>query len=163
LIIVIMGVSGSGKSTLGHALAQRLGWDFIEGDDHHPADNVARMAAGQPLTDAHRQPWLRRLNAVIAGHDAQGPGAVLACSALKQSHRRRLAEGISRIRFAYLCGDPEVIRGRLASRSGHFMPAELLDSQVAALEPPEDAVLVPIHLATAQQIELTLDTLGLAP
>lgn len=158
-----MGVSGSGKSTLGRALAARLDWDFIEGDDHHPADNIARMEAGRPLAEADRVPWLRRLNAILTDYDARGTDAVLACSALKRSHRQRLAAGITCIRFAYLCGDPEVIRERLASRSGHFMPAELLDSQVAALEPPGDAVLVPIHHSTPQQVDLTLDALGLAP
>lgn len=156
-----MGVSGSGKSTLGRALAARLGWDFIEGDDHHPAANIARMSAGRPLTEADRLPWLQRLNEILLAQGATG--TILACSALKRSHRHLLADGIPDIRFAYLCGDPEMIRERIASRRGHFMPAELLDSQVAALEPPEDAVLVPIHLTTPEQAALILDTLGLAP
>lgn len=156
-----MGVSGTGKSTLGRALAARLGWDFIEGDDHHPAANIRRMSAGRPLTETDRLPWLRRLNEILSAQGATD--AILACSALKHSHRHLLADGIRDIRFAYLCGNPEIIRERLATRRGHFMPPELLDSQVAALEPPEDAVLVPIHLTTPEQVALILDALGLIP
>jgi gluconokinase len=137
-IYVVMGVAGSGKSRVGDALARALGVAFIEGDDFHPPENVRRMAAGIPLTDDDRAGWLRALAARIReAHDA-GVGVVVACSALKRAYRDLLREqsGVRDLRFILLRGEEALIAGRLASRQGHFMPASLLASQFATLEPP---------------------------
>ena len=161
MIVVVIGVSASGKSTLGKALAGVLGWEFNEGDDLHPPSNVAKMRRGVPLNDADRGPWLANLNRRIRQVDEAGEDAVLACSALKKRYRDVLGVGIRDIRFVYLCGDPELIRARIQRRQGHFMPAGLLDSQIATLEPPNDAVLVRIDLSTEQQVAVVLKALAL--
>jgi gluconokinase len=134
--VVVMGVSGAGKTTLGRALAEALGVEFIEGDAFHPADNVAKMSRGEPLDDADRWPWLDRLAAEFAHAAAERRGLVLACSALKRAYRDRLRRGARGLRLVYLKGDKALIRARLVSRRGHFMPPGLLDSQFAALEEP---------------------------
>jgi gluconokinase len=139
VIIVVMGVSGSGKSTVGALLARRLGAEFLDADEFHPPGNVAKMAAGVPLTDADRKPWLERLNAELGKRQ----GAVLACSALKESYRRTLAQGVE-CRFVHLRGSLELIRARMQARSHRYMPASLLESQFATLEPPADAIDVDI-------------------
>ena len=133
-VLVLMGVSGVGKSTVGALLAAQLGCDFAEGDELHPPRNVARMAAGVPLTDADRAPWLSAVRGWIDAHvDAGSPG-VITCSALKRGYRDRLrAPGVV---FVMLAADPAVIARRLADRHGHFMPPRLLGSQLEALEPP---------------------------
>jgi gluconokinase len=140
VIAVVMGVSGAGKTAIGEALATELGWRFIDADDHHPEANVAKMAAGQPLDDADRWPWLDRLNSVLK----EERHAVLACSALKERYRARLASGIARIEWVYLKGDFDLIRSRLAQRRHRYMPASLLESQFAALEPPPRAITVDV-------------------
>jgi gluconokinase len=145
VIAVVMGVSGAGKSTLGEALARTLGWRFIDADDHHPAANVAKMAAGTPLDDEDRWPWLDRLNALIRTED----NAVLACSALKERYRQRLARGIEGVVWVHLEGDPDLIRSRLENRRHRYMPASLLESQFAALEPPENAISVDVSADVA--------------
>ncbi len=132
MIVVLMGVSGAGKTTLGRLLAERLGWRFIDADDHHPQANVAKMAAGVPLDDADRWPWLDRLNRMLL----EEKNAVLACSALKEAYRRRLLRGIDAARVVHLRGDKALIAARLAGRKHRYMPASLLDSQFATLEPP---------------------------
>ena len=154
MIIIVMGVSGSGKSTLGSALAQHLRWDFIEGDDYHPNHNIEKMRARHPLDDEDRYPWLAHLHRLLLSYAEQGLSAVLACSALKADYRDLLSRNLADIRFVFLRGDPKLIRERLKTRTHSFMPAGLLDSQVAALEPPKDAVLVPLHLPTEEQIRL---------
>lgn len=136
-----MGVSGAGKSTIGAALARELGWRFIDADDHHPPANVARMAAGEPLTDADRRPWLNALNGLLRNEKMD---AVLACSALKQSYRDRLTAGLAEVEFVLLKGDFDLIGARLARRHHPYMPASLLRSQLEALEPPEKAIAVDI-------------------
>jgi len=137
-IVLIMGVSGSGKTTLGRLVAGRLGLPFVDADDLHPPSNVRKMSAGEPLTDADREPWLdtvaRRIEAAVA--TGGGRGLVVACSALKRAHRDRLREAASAIVLVHPAGPTDVIRGRLLKRAGHFMPASLLDSQLASLEPP---------------------------
>jgi len=133
-VLVVMGVSGSGKSTVGARLAQRLGWDFVEGDDLHPAVNVAKMAAGQPLTDADREPWLAAIAAWIDAELKAGRGGVITCSALRRRYRDELRR--ADVRFVYLRAARAELERRLTSRPGHYMPASLLDSQLAALEPP---------------------------
>lgn len=155
-----MGVAGSGKSTFGRALACALGWAFVEGDDYHPRANVEKMARGEALDDTDREPWLQRLHRRIAELDASGTGAVVACSALKASYRTVLAGGLEDVRFVYLCGSVELIARRLRDRHGHFMPSDLLDSQIAALEPPEEAIFVPIDLSTDEQVRRVLQVLG---
>jgi len=139
-----MGVAGSGKTTVGAALAAALGWRFVDADDLHAPESVAKMARGEPLNDGDRWPWLDRLRAIVDDALASGGGLVLACSALKASYRARLAGGDAggRVRFVHLAGTPELFRARLATRAGHFMKAEMLDSQLSALEVPSDAITV---------------------
>lgn len=156
-----MGVSGSGKTTLGQALAGRLGWPFVEADDFHPEANVDKMRSGQPLDDQDRAPWLAAVHRHIARLDAAGRDAVVACSGLKAAHRAVLGDGIRDLRFVYLHGEANLIDGRLRLRRGHFMPAELLGTQLAALEPPEDALAVSLGLPTGEQVRRVIDGLGI--
>jgi gluconokinase len=136
VIVIVAGVSGSGKTTVGARLADRLGWRFTDGDDLHPAANVAKMRAGIPLTDTDRWPWLRAIAAWMDEHIARGEDAVVACSALRRSYRDLLLDGRPAVRMVFLAPDREVLARRLASRHGHFFPEELLSSQFDALEPP---------------------------
>ena len=133
-VLVVMGVSGSGKSTVGAAIAQRLRVPFADADDFHPAANIAKMSAGQALDDSDRQPWLEAIGEWLAQHPG---GAVVSCSALKHKYRDQLRHHLNTIEFVHLHGSHEVIAGRQASRPGHFMPASLLTSQFATLEPLE--------------------------
>jgi gluconokinase len=136
-IFVVMGVSASGKSTVGRLLAERLGATYLDGDDFHPPENVARMAAGQALTDADRQGWLAGLSARLGQAREAGEGVVLSCSALKRRYRDVLRLGAPDLKLAYLHGSRELLAARIAARKNHYMPASLLDSQLAALEPPQ--------------------------
>ena len=140
MILVVMGVSGSGKSTIGERLASRLGWTFLDADEYHPPENVAKMAAGTPLTDEERWPWLQKLNLLLRNEK----NAVLACSALKQAYRRRLTDGISDCRIVHLRGGIELIRSRMKLRQHRYMPASLLESQFATLEPPVQAIEIDV-------------------
>ncbi|MFO1309021.1 MAG: gluconokinase [Burkholderiales bacterium] len=152
MIVVVMGVTGCGKSTVGAALAQRMGWRFLDADDFHPPANVAKMAAGTPLTDGDRWPWLDRLAAELRAIEQSGGSAVLACSALKASYRARLAAA-GNVRFVHLAGDEATIAARLASRRHRYMPASLLASQFATLEAPENAIEVDVRLPVERQVE----------
>jgi gluconokinase len=134
--LVVMGVSGSGKSTIADALAARLGWRYEDGDKFHPASNVAKMAAGHPLTDEDRWPWLQAIADDIDRTCNAGEQAVIACSALKRAYREILVHGRRDVRIVFLKGTQQLIAGRLAARKGHFMPAGLLTSQFKTLEPP---------------------------
>jgi gluconokinase len=134
-VVVVMGVSGSGKSTVARALADRLGCELLEGDDLHPPANVAAMAAGRPLTDAERGPWLTAIGDWIDARAEAGVGAVVTCSALRRSYRDQLRDGRPSVGFCHLTVDPVVLERRMATRSGHFMPASLLRSQLTTLEP----------------------------
>jgi gluconokinase len=135
-VVIMMGVCGSGKTVIGRLLAARLGCDFLDGDDFHPAANVEKMRAGTPLADVDRWPWLDRLAAEIGARLADGRGAVVACSALARRYRDRLGAARPGVTLVHLDGDHDLLASRLASRQGHFMPATLLDSQLAALERP---------------------------
>jgi gluconokinase len=135
--VVVMGVSGSGKSTVAEGLVDRLGWEFAEGDDFHPTENVAKMRAGTPLDDEDRWPWLRTLAGWIGEREQTGRSVVVTCSALKRSYRDLLRDGHPSVWFAHVTADPDVLRDRLSSRAGHYMPPSLLDSQLAILQPLE--------------------------
>lgn len=132
--IIVMGVSGCGKSSVGQALAQATGAIYLEGDDLHPAANIAAMSAGQPLTDAMRAPWLDRIRDAVDQRVGEGHSVVAGCSALRRIYRQRLAQ-TGPIFFVHLTLSPAVARTRMADRADHFMPASLSDSQARALEP----------------------------
>ena len=136
-LLIVMGVSGSGKTTIAELLAGRLGCRFAEGDDFHPPANVAKMSRDEPLTDDDRAPWLAAIHTYAVERLAAGDRLVLTCSALKRRYRDMLLRGVGDGRVVYLHGDRELIARRLAARKGHFFPADLLDSQFAALEEPE--------------------------
>ncbi len=156
VIVVVMGVTGCGKSTVGIELAKLKGWRFEDGDDLHPPANKAKMASGHSLTDDDRWPWLRAVRAQIDEWADAGTSGVIACSALKRAYRDVLDEGQAQTVFAFLDVAVQVLRDRLAHRVGHFMPAALLDTQLATLErpgPDEPAVTIPIpEETTTQQI-----------
>ena len=148
--LVVMGVSGCGKSTLGRMLAARLGVRFVEGDELHSPANVAKMAAGQALTDADRAEWLHALSAILAEARDQHQGVVVACSALKKVYRNILRQGAADALFVHLQGSESVLMQRMQQRPTHYMPPSLLQSQLAILESPE-----------ADEAALTLDVMTL--
>jgi gluconokinase len=155
-IVVVMGVSGSGKTTVGQALADRLGVPYAEADEFHPSANIAKMSAGVPLTDADRAPWLRAIAAWIT-EQAGLRGGVVTCSALKHRYRDVLGAAATDVWFLHLDGDPTLLAERIGARTGHFMPAALLASQLADLEPlrPGEPGLVVDVAATPEQIVAT--------
>jgi gluconokinase len=140
VIVVVAGVAGSGKTTIGTLLASQLGWEFEDGDDLHPAANVAKMHAGVPLTDEDRRPWLDAVGAWIDQQTATGRPGVIACSALKRSYRDHLLDGRPDLQMIFLrVADRDTLAARLQGRHGHFFRPELLDSQLAAVEAPVPA------------------------
>ena len=161
--IIVMGVSGSGKSTIGALLAEALGWPFADADGFHPAANVAKMAAGTPLTDADRWPWLDAIAAHIGAARGTGQPVVVACSALRRAYRERLRAGHIDLIFLHLAGAPAVIAERQAARQGHFMPPSLMASQFATLEDPAaeaDAVTVSVSASPHEVVAAALDQLS---
>jgi len=136
VILIVAGVSGCGKTTVGALLAGRLHWQFADADSFHPEANVAKMRAGIPLTDADREPWLQAITGWMDERIAAGQSAVVTCSALKRAYRDRLLAGRPAATMVFLQVSKEVLEKRLMTRAGHFFPEKLLDSQLAALEPP---------------------------
>lgn len=162
-VVVVMGVSGCGKSTVGALLAQALGGDYAEGDSFHPPQNVAKMARGEPLDDDDRGPWLQAMADAIAGWRQAGRPTVLSCSALKRRYRDVLRSGGGAdLRFVHLSGAQALIAERLAQRRNHYMPASLLASQFAALEPPgaDEVVVIPIDGSPEQIAAEAMRRLG---
>ena len=143
-VVIVMGVAGSGKTTVGRVLAEALGAGYAEGDDYHSKENVAKMESGVPLDDADRAPWLTSMAVDVDRWLETGKRTVLACSALKQRYRDVLIGDRERLALVHLTGPESLIRERLAARKGHYMPAGLLDSQLATLEAPDDALTVDI-------------------
>ena len=161
--IIVMGVSGSGKSTIGALLAERLGWPFADADGFHPPENVAKMAAGTPLTDEDRWPWLDAIAAHIGAARQAGRPVVVACSALRRAYRDRLRAGHGDLIFLHLSGAPEVIAARQAARQGHFMPPSLMASQFATLEDTgdeADAVAVSVAVTPQAVVDAAMAALG---
>jgi gluconokinase len=150
MVVIVMGVSGAGKTTVGRILADALGWEFRDGDDLHPAANRDKMARGVALTDADRLPWLAAIRALIDGYLARARSAVVACSALKRSYREMLLGDPVQVKLVWLDGARALIAQRIAARRGHFMPAGLLASQFADLEPPVAAIRVDAAAAPAE-------------
>lgn len=162
--LIVMGVSGVGKTTVAQALAERIGGRYIEADEFHPPENIAAMAAGTPLTDAMRQPWLERLAEAMRQARASQPNTpvVVACSALKRSYRDVLRAKNPEAIIVYLAADPDVIRARITARTDHFMPPSLLESQLATLEPPaldEACVTVDASLSPEGTVVMAYDSL----
>ncbi|MEW2429407.1 gluconokinase [Micromonospora sp. NPDC047644] len=162
--VVVMGVSGSGKTTVARGIGAATGLTFAEADEFHSPQNVARMRSGVPLDDTARWPWLADIAGWIADRGAEGSSTVLACSALRRSYRDVLRQGAPRVDFVHLNGPAEVIRERMARREGHYMPASLLESQLATLEPaePDESVLVlDVSLPPRALVAIAVRRLGL--
>jgi len=160
MIVILMGVSGAGKTTIGRRLAAILNWCFVEGDDLHPWQNVQKMSQGLPLSDRDREPWLMQIRERIVALQQQGQSAIITCSALKRRYRDILhPQPDGSIQFVYLKNDATTLRSRLEHRPGHFMKAEMLDSQLATLEEPENAIVVPVSdTKTPEQIAIDIAT-----
>ena len=157
--VVVMGVAGVGKTTVASALSEALGWPLAEADAFHSPANIAKMSAGTPLTDADREPWLAAMRDWIDEHGSRGEPVVVTCSALKRSYRDVLRQAGARVTFVHLVGTAEVIGERMTHRAGHFMPAELLRSQLDDLQPlegDEDGVVVDTGKTPAEIVQFVL-------
>ncbi|MDA3956815.1 gluconokinase [Oceanispirochaeta sp.] len=158
MILLIMGVSGCGKTTLGEKTAEGLKIDYFEADKFHPSANIEKMASGIPLNDADRWPWLALIREKAAEYQAAGKSAVITCSALKESYRQYLGEGLtSPLEWVYLKGSFEVIESRMSSRKGHYFKAEMLKSQFADLEEPEYGLILNIEDPLEEKVQILLD------
>ncbi|MGH3215267.1 MAG: gluconokinase [Trebonia sp.] len=166
MIVIVAGVAGSGKTTVGTQLARRLGWRFADADGFHSAASVEKMRAGIPLTDEDRAPWLRAINTWMDGIEAQGESGVITCSALKRRYRDELLSGRPAATMVFLEVSKEDLVQRLSHRMGHFFPEKLLDSQLAAVEPPapdEHVLTLPQDGGPAQMVDGIVTRLGLDP
>ncbi len=159
MILVLMGVTSSGKSTVGHLLSSATGWQFADGDDYHSPENKRKMHAGIPLTDEDRAPWLACLHDLLLDWDRQGRNGILACSALKEGYRKTISAGIRNLRFVLLEVPRDLLEQRLHARKDHFMNPDLLDSQLATLEIPADAIHVPSTNSPQETVRLILQQL----
>ena len=162
VVVIFMGVAGSGKTTVAQLFAKKTGAVFYEGDDFHPPENVAKMRAGIPLTDADRKKWLKALREIIVRALAKNEFSALTCSALKELYRDTLAADDPRVKFVHLTGPPALIEERLKNRRGHFMPATLLKSQFAILEPPADALVFSCNIPPKKIVAELVQILGIA-
>ena len=162
MIVLVMGVAGSGKTTIGSHLAGELGWEFIDADDLHSPQNVEKMAAGIPLTETDREPWLEELNTKLKAEDSSDVNVVIACSALTQSSRNALLEDIKHICIVDLQGDYELIEARLNNRAGHFFNEKLLMSQFEAYEKPKEGINVLIEESPEEIVAAILAALDLS-
>ncbi len=142
MVVILMGAAGAGKTTVGRALALELGWPFVDGDHHHPAANIQKMARGEGLTDADREGWLQRLRADVERAISRREHLVMACSALKARYRDTLAGGLAPVRFVYLRADPALLRERIARRAGHFTTPAIVTTQMHDLEEPAAALVL---------------------
>jgi gluconokinase len=161
-VLIFMGVAGCGKTTVAKLFAKKTGAIFYEGDDFHPPENVARMRAGIPLTDADRKKWLKTLKEIIVRALAKKEFSTLTCSALKAKYREELSNGDSCVKFVHLTGPRTLIAERLKNRRGHFMPLELLESQFAILEPPSNALVFSCKKSPKKIVAELLHVLGIA-
>ncbi|MCI0577325.1 MAG: gluconokinase [Chloroflexi bacterium] len=161
MIILLMGVSGAGKTTIGRLLAEELAWPFYDADDFHPPANVAKMSQGLPLTDADRDAWLAALQQLIRQLLVQDQPAVIACSALKAAYRARLLANHPGVYLVYLKGSYDLIYRRLQDRPGHFMPPDLLASQFATLEEPQDALVVSIDQEPEEIVKAIVQSIAI--
>lgn len=151
-LVLLMGVAGSGKTTVGRLLAADLGWAYHEADDFHPVANKDKMGRGIPLDDTDRTPWLAAIRAAMEASLAAGRRAVFTCSALKASYRHALLDGLDGVQLVHLAGDHDLLRARLLERRDHYMKPGMLDSQLAALEPPTDALTLNIGPPPAELV-----------
>jgi len=161
MLLLVMGVAGVGKTTVGTELARQLGWTFLDADDDQPPDNVDQMRAGIALTDAERAPWLAAVRARVQRHLARGENVVLACSALKQAYRDYLTTGAGRAVVVQLAAPEAILRTRLSARRNHFMPRTLLHSQLEALEPPTDAIVIDSAMPVGDVVATIRAALGI--
>lgn len=160
MVVLIMGISGIGKTTIGRELAKRLGWTFLDADDDHSADAIARMASGASLTDVERGPWLERVRARLIRHIEQGEHIVLACSALKHAYRQYLRAVPADVVVVHLVAPAAVVAHRLKHRAGHFADVRLLDDQISTLEPSRDAIIVDASMSVESVVDTILSAIG---
>jgi carbohydrate kinase (thermoresistant glucokinase family) len=163
MIVVLMGAAGAGKTTVGKALANDLGWSFVDADDLHPASNVQKIRSGLALADADRAPWLARTHEVIAALARDGQHAVVACSALRERYRALLAKDVPGLRWVFLQATRRLLSARLEARQGHFAGPEILDSQLRELEPPHHVLTLPADLPVNTLVDRICTELQLRP
>ena len=161
-VIILMGIAGSGKSTIGKMLSERLGWQFYDGDDYHPKENVEKMKRGIPLTDDDRWPWLKAIKELIDSGLSKNQKSIIACSALKRSYRQYLKQDNEDVAFVYLKGDDKTLRARISSRHGHFAGVDLLESQIETLEEPHNVVTVDISRKPEEITDYLIERLELS-
>jgi carbohydrate kinase (thermoresistant glucokinase family) len=161
MVVVLVGAAGAGKTTVGRALADALDCRFVDGDDHHTPASVAKMRAGVPLTESDRAPWLASLHRIIATALDRREPLVVACSALRNGYRATLRGDLRNVRFVYLAADAQTLRHRLAARAAHFAGPALVDSQLATLEPPDDALTIDATLPLGEIVDRVRYEFGL--